>query len=84
MGAGRENARSPRDARRPAALPRRYRPGMTSAPRAAVVRPARPEDAPAIAAIAAATFPDASPVSLPFVVGGERVEDDWVRLLTVA
>ena len=38
---------------------------MTSAPRAAVVRPARPEDAPAIAAIAAATFPDASPASLP-------------------
>ncbi|MBD4444363.1 GNAT family N-acetyltransferase, partial [Xanthomonas citri pv. citri] len=38
---------------------------MTSAPRAAVVRPARPEDAPAIAAIAAATFPDASPSSLP-------------------
>lgn len=36
-----------------------------SRPRAAVVREAVPEDAPAIAAIAAATFPDASPASLP-------------------
>ena len=38
---------------------------MTSEPRAALVRPARPEDASVIAAIAAATFPDASPASLP-------------------